>query len=207
MWSYDAVADLWHPIQQKGAPVNRTFETHTLFTYEGNVGRLFAYGWDEGGWLLDNGAGTWEPTATGPDFSFGGYISWGGEIVYDEGVGRTVLSSDGRVIAYDGMADRWETLFDPRAADESGGPARYPQGMHGRLVYDPVNERIVSVGGDARLPDGTWPPRDDVWAFDARTREWIELLPSSARHSPSVSVMAAIATSTPATESTQREEP
>jgi hypothetical protein len=185
MWSYDAASDLWYAIEQKGAPVNRTFASHTLFTYEGHVGRLFAYGWNEGGYLFDDEAGTWEPTAKGPDFSFGGYISWGGEIVYDEGVGRIVLSSDGHVIAYDATADGWETLFDPRAADGSVGPARYPQGMHGRLVYDPVNERIVSVGGDARVAgtDTGWAPRDDVWAFDAQTREWMELLPSAARES------------------------
>jgi hypothetical protein len=189
MWSYDAVADRWHPIEREGAPARTEGRTHTLFTYDGGVDRLFAYGLRLGdedyGELFDEASGTWEPTGTPRGFSYGGYISWGGEIVYDEAAGRTVLSSDGRVIAYDAAADRWETLYDPVADDGSVDPSRYPQGMHNRLLYDPINEHIVLVGGDVRVPDPViWAPRDDVWAFDARTREWMELLPSAARQSP-----------------------
>ena len=51
--------------------------------------------------------------------------------------------------------------------------------MHNQLLYDPLNERIVIVGGDVKVPDPViWAPRDDVWAFDTRAREWIELVPS-----------------------------
>jgi hypothetical protein len=50
------------------------------------------------------------------------------------------------------------------------------------LVYDPVNERVVSVGGSRQTATTAtnWMVADDVIAFDLDTRAWIELLaPSS----------------------------
>jgi len=45
------------------------------------------------------------------------------------------------------------------------------------MVYDPVNERLIVYGGNARVgPDGAWTAMDDVWAFDVSSGEWIQLL-------------------------------
>jgi hypothetical protein len=49
--------------------------------------------------------------------------------------------------------------------------------MHNQLLYDPLNERIIMLGGNVWVADA-WIPRDDVWAFDTQAREWIELVPS-----------------------------
>jgi hypothetical protein len=45
-----------------------------------------------------------------------------------------------------------------------------------------VNERIVLGGGEARLLPETsdhWAAIDDVWAFEAETSTWIELVAPS----------------------------
>jgi hypothetical protein len=181
MWSYDVGADRWQRIDESGTPSTDWRPWHVLLTYDRTVDRLLKYDLRGNVELFDGETSTWEPTAAqAPTFAYGGYESWGGEIVYDEAAGRTVLSSDGHVIAYDAAADRWETLSDPASFDGSIDPSlSAPRAMHNHLLYDPLNERIVIVGGDVKVPDPViWAPRDDVWAFDTRAREWIELVPS-----------------------------
>ena len=50
------------------------------------------------------------------------------------------------------------------------------------MVYDPVNERIVILGGWVRQPSdatGSNPPEaDDVWAYKVASNTWTKLVPS-----------------------------
>jgi len=176
VWSYDAEADAWQPAASATPGRTGSSSEHRILTYDGTVDRLLAY--DRGSVeLFDEGSGTWEPTGTtSPPVRYGGWISRGGSIAYDEAVGRTVLIGADAVIAYDAAADEWEVLSGDPTVDSPMGPGR----LHHRAVYDPINERTVMVGGIVKVldPDVIWAPRDDVLAFDARTREWIELVPS-----------------------------
>jgi hypothetical protein len=49
-------------------------------------------------------------------------------------------------------------------------------------VYDPTNDRIIVIGGDARMPNADefwsleWVSMNDVWAFNTDTGTWSELL-------------------------------
>ena len=176
VWSYDTKADAWQEVGPVTPSLPGESGTNRMLTYEGTVDRLLAY---DGGSveLLDEESGTWVSTeAKSPVVIYGGWLSWGGEITYDEAVGRTVLVGFDAVIAYDAAADEWETL-----ALSSDSPAT---GQHHQVVYDPINERIVVMGGlyyASQISENSLVQRDDVWAFDARTREWIELVPSLAR--------------------------
>ena len=53
--------------------------------------------------------------------------------------------------------------------------ASHRQGI--ALVYDPVNQRVLSFGGDRLTTD--WLAADDVIAFDLDTRAWTTLLAQS----------------------------
>ena len=92
------------------------------------------------------------------------------------------MFSDGRVIAYDAAANRWEILeegFDPRHGEDFGtGPTSR---LHHSIVYDPLNERLVVYGGSYRTPDPDriWVQANDVLAFDPATGEWTVLLEAS----------------------------
>jgi|GEM_PF-1243028 len=173
LWAYDAEADAWQPVTPTTPGDEDAFAANRMLTYDRTVDRLLAY--DVGSVeLFDEESGTWEPTESkSPVVIAGGWLSWGGEITYDEAVGRTVLVGNDAVIAYDAAGDAWETL--------SLSPDALAISMHHKAIYDPINERIVVMGGEFVAPEVSevsWVGRDDVWAFDARTREWIELLPS-----------------------------
>jgi hypothetical protein len=176
VWSYDAEADAWQPVGSATPGRTGPSSPNRILTYDGTVDRLLAH--DRGSVeLFDEESGTWEQTSTkSPPIGYGGgYISYGGNIAYDEAVGRTVLVGADAVIAYDATVDEWE-LMSGTLTEPPGGPGR----LHHKAIYDPINERTVMVGGIVKdpVPGVMWGPRDDVWAFDARTREWIELVPS-----------------------------
>ncbi len=88
-----------------------------------------------------------------------------------------MIFGDGTVAAYDATADDWEIAF----GGGIGGFGRFDR-MFPIVAYDPVNRRIVVVGGEHRVRDPDthefvgWESLDDVWAFDLSTREWIQLL-------------------------------
>ena len=97
-------------------------------------------------------------------------------IAYDEAAERTVMLGQGHWAAYDATADRWEILYVGPPEDPRVG-TRPECRQCPRMVYDPVNERLVVYGGaDGRRE---WVDPDDVLAFDTRTREWTVLLEAS----------------------------
>jgi len=71
------------------------------------------------------------------------------------------------------------------------GDAHGPQArLSHSIVYDPLNERLVVLGGRIRLPDPDgWRDADDVLAFDTRNGMWRELLPPSEPYPPTASSM------------------
>jgi len=184
LWAYDVVADTWTEIQLEGTPLFGATADHNLFAYDASVDRIVMHDGDGGsGWpsgdrtgLLDPRTGVWTPIHTATPEVNTGFIASGGEIAYDEAAERTVVFSDGLVIAFDATAGRWETL-DGKEQERCCGYG--PQHRLGHwMVYDPLNERLVVYGGQYRTPDG-WVKANDVWAFDVATRTWLQLLAPS----------------------------
>jgi hypothetical protein len=182
MWSYDAGADAWQPVAQD-EPLSAETGGQLLLAYDQSVDRLVSYSLDGEVRLFDLGTGTWSaPRAESPPFTYGTLmmnpVSFGGEIAYDEAARRTVLFSNGVVIAYDAAADHWETLYR-RDSAACATPPECRTSPH--MVYDPVNERLVVYGGTFwSEAEQRWVEPDEVLAFDLRTREWTVLVERSA---------------------------
>jgi len=181
MWAFDVDADEWAPITPSNAPSRRV----ALLAYDSWVDRILAprslEGWVAGTALFDRRTGTWSAAGTLVP-SFSEWFLSGGEIAHDEAGKRTIVFSDGLVIAYDAASDRWETLFDADLAAPDGGAAGTARVGHW-MVYDPVNERLVVYGGWVkRQDDWVQVEADDVLAFDPATRTWTVLLEPSIPH-------------------------
>ena len=148
----------------------------TLVAYDGGSGRT---------WQLDPVSATWSTVRRGPALRRIGWVASGGEIAVDDAAGLVVVYADELVLGYDPATDTWQTLYgDPDFPYPMGPLARLGHSM----AYDPVNERLVVMGGQAYVDDrwaddngedDGWVDMDDVWAFDTRTRTWRELLPRS----------------------------
>ena len=90
-----------------------------------------------------------------------------------------MLLGQGHSSAYDASADRWETLYETPNPDQPGACGTRPECRYAhRMVYDPVNERLIVYGGVIETANGQIDP-DDVLAFDTRTGEWTVLLEPS----------------------------
>ncbi|MGZ4273213.1 MAG: kelch repeat-containing protein [Solirubrobacteraceae bacterium] len=176
LWTYDVDTDTWHQIRQAGAPTAFRDTARELYAYDASVDRILAYNVSSATWLIDAGTGTWSNSDASTPVVNLGWGATGGEIAYDEVTKQTVVFGDGKVIAYDAAAERWETIVDGAGfgGAASGRTARLLHSM----VYDPVNDRFVVYGGEYRLSPGgaTWVQADDVLAFDLATRQWTVLL-------------------------------
>ncbi len=201
MWAYDVDDDTWAQIRQGAmAPPGDPAISPSIgpnfwdqhFAYDAATDRIVLYlsdnrygfgVWDGAGtemtWTYDLRAGEWtvEDTVT-PEL-----MAWGsGMATYDEATRRTVVTGDGVVAAYDAALHDWEIVWQSPAESNAYGRGT---GVHHRIgaavVYDPINDRIVVMGGQARMLDENpfWVQMDDVWAFDTATATWSELLTSS----------------------------
>jgi hypothetical protein len=176
---FDAATGTWQRLLQDHL-VEPPYSFDTLLAYDASVDRLVSFHLSEVR-LFDLRTGTWSGPGTPHYLPYGGYLSLGGEIAYDEGAARTILFSGGLVIAYDAAEDSWETLFStPSQAAQGGEWLRPYSRMEHHMVYDPINERIVVYGGVVPITyDPWWVSTDDVPAFDVRTRAWTQLLAPS----------------------------
>lgn len=182
-WTYDVETDTWTEIPQRGGNVPPQYEDwdNQLIAFDSAVDRVTVY--QPGTSRFDPNAGTWS-TSSGPTPGVNtGYWASGGEIAFDEATRRTVVFSDGLVIAYDAAADTWEVLWDSTSGSGRHGGTFFrccgtgPQARLGHMmVYDPLNERLVVLGGSYRTDLTLVEDPGDVWAFDPGTAEWLPLL-------------------------------
>ncbi|MEX1169346.1 MAG: hypothetical protein WEE50_04305 [Chloroflexota bacterium] len=182
LWTFHVATDIWTSIAQPDAPSLGLYPDHRLLAYDGSVDRVIAYnGLSYGTRLLDLRTGTWSSASAATPVVNTGYWATGGEIAYDEAGERTVVFSDGLLIAYHAQSDRWEILegrsWRRQATEE------LPTGLTARLghwmVYDASNERLVVYGGQHRTTDRGWVHADDVLGFDPATCKWTVLLEAS----------------------------
>jgi hypothetical protein len=178
LWRYDLDRDAWDAVVMSGADPGATADP--LVVYDSSVGRIVAYD-PEGGrtWLIDPEAGAWFEGQPGPTHRGGWSEGWARPLaVLDETTGQVIVVTIEGVFAYVPASDTWETLLEA-PADDAVEPVGPWNGINRAMVYDPVNERMVVVGGGEMWGAPGWQDSGGVWAFDTRTSEWIELLTSS----------------------------
>ena len=100
------------------------------------------------------------------------------EIVYDTAAGRTLVYAEDKVFAHDVANSQWDVLFDA-TVDETAPPS-----LGAGMAWDPVNERLVVLGGIVDATREPWFTTLGVSAFDPVSRTWTELLAPSAEVTP-----------------------
>jgi hypothetical protein len=163
VWTYDVRENAW-------AVVDRGEEQpgdygQGLLAFDQMVDRLvlLSPGSDAGTWQLDLRTAEWVRGAAEPQPVGDGTWVPVNPPVFDEVTGCTVyLTPGGAVAAYDAALDRWDVLWE---AGQSPGPSLQGASM----VYDPVNQRVLLLGGHAGR---------EVWAFDVGTATWTRLVSS-----------------------------
>jgi Galactose oxidase, central domain len=188
LWVYD-LAGTWRRLAEAGdIPAQRYLQ---LLAYDRSVDRLILYTLSADGtreppepvgYEFDFDTSAWTRQTVLPPllpFPYGDIGSFH-EMAYDEVHQRTVAFSQGQVIAYDATAQAWEVLFDS-AMDRTPDDNDVSHRQEIALVYDPVNQRILSFGG-YRWTSG-WIAVDDVIAFDLHNRTWTTLLAQSGSQS------------------------
>jgi hypothetical protein len=174
MWSYDAETDTWLQLDQGGSvPPPGGSSGFQLLGYDRSAERAILTT-ERRTWQLDPASGVWERAGlAGPVRFFIG----GREIAYDAARERILVYGAGAVTAYDARSHDWQVLADDpywwpgdRLEDLGAGYA---------MAYDPLNDRLVVVGGGRPDEAEGWAATDGVIAFDLETLEWVELLAPS----------------------------
>lgn len=153
-------------------------------------------------WLFHPDSWSWTKSEQEPPFLNFGYGEFGGEVAYDSAHGAAVIDALGYLATYTSADGTWSLpdptpwtpflTLDPMAVTWTikGEPVRrhLTRGPLARswptLVYDPVNERIVMIGGVSTIVDPTKPLEAqwtgqilaDMWAYDLGTNRWTRLL-------------------------------
>jgi hypothetical protein len=212
MWAYNVDTDTWTPIRQGPISPPGTEQriesdvSHNFFAqlhaYDADTDRIVLYltdnysspgDWEGLGtemtWTFDLRASEWtiEDTVT-PELAVGSWVSPPGKAAYDETARRTVITGVGVVGGYDSARHEWEILWENPPSERAINESTWT-GLHNRfgdtIVYDPTNDRIIVIGGDARMPNPDrageidWISMNDVWAFNTSTGTWSELLAPS----------------------------
>jgi hypothetical protein len=152
-WTYDVESDTWTPIHQANAGPSGANAT----AYDASVDRLVAYGDGPGGsspyetWLFDLRSGSWSRSvAEGP-----AVVGWlvAPTMAYDEAAEQTAVFRRVPLTAYDATLDRWLIVPEVNAGwPHPGWP--YPS----RMVFDPVNRRLIGMSEWRGTPDIDVPP-------------------------------------------------
>ena len=142
-------------------------------------------------WAFDPASGTWSRRSDVPNTLELGYPA-GWAAAFDPVGERTWLFAETAMLAYDARADEWTAAERgpgwPSLAMLGGVEVDPMARLVDTLVYDPINERLVVIGGLVRRagdPVGGFEfenstlSTDDVWAYDPGANTWTLLLPAS----------------------------
>lgn len=137
-------------------------DTKTYVFYAG--GRTFRY---------DPAGRTWTDLApkTDPQKELGGILLWS-SMCYDRHNKQFVLFGGGNVQSERGDPGTWTYAPASNTWTQLKLDKQPPQRANSRLVYDPVNKRVVLFGGD-RLDQLS----ADTWTFDVVAQKWEEKKP------------------------------
>ena len=178
LWSYSVGASEWTRFGKPG-PING-YGYGDLMTYDTALRRLVLVlmpglqSMPSQVWTFEPTSGSWtRQQAVPPQFETG-------EIAYDQSAQRIVVFGNGVLATYDATKDRWATVPLPRSLSHPLTGAGPLARINLTMVYDPVNERIVVLGGEVLTSpsQATWQPVDDVWAYKVASNTWTKLVPS-----------------------------
>lgn len=192
-YAYDIAANTWTELAQSPSQLS-TGQVSTLVAFDPTIDRIvlyfepFASGpTQRETWTFDPNSETWEQVATEtPAFNFG-WWAMGTEMAYDEASRNSVVFADASVAAFDAITNEW-TVAKPTtnwptgstegALREQFGPLYFSPlaRLHHALVDDPVNDRVIVLGGSVRTYT-EWEEGTDAWAYDPSANAWIELVP------------------------------
>lgn len=118
---------------------------------------------------------TWRDLApkTHPEKELGGILLWS-SMCFDRHNKQFVLFGGGNVQSKRGDPGTWTYSPATNAWTQLELERQPPQRANARLVYDPVNKKIVLFGGD-RLDQLI----ADTWTFDVSTQKWEEKKPET----------------------------
>ena len=184
-WTYDVAADTW----SNGPDLPLTARVHSiLMAYDPTIDRTVAWvrtgslGLDDvtTTWLFDAHNDEWIQANTDTDSGVStGYGAYGGFFAHHNGTGLSVMFSASEFATFDGIRQAWTYRLDENLRDTA-----LDRWEHS-FVYDAVNDRLVLVGGVARMDEeAIWVPIDDVWAYQPATEQWTNLLPPSDKPHP-----------------------
>jgi hypothetical protein len=183
LWSYSPG---WRTLTQLGEQVPAGRSGDPTLILDTGARRLVLILWGSSvgipgeTWTFDLFTQRWtnqhaEPPGPNFDKSASSLLEPHREAAFDPVSQRTFVLRNGELATYQAGTDHW----DPVA--EGAGWPRGPWGTgplkrtgHS-LVYDPVNQRILVFGGTWQTTNGE-KRTDDVWAYDAPTNTWTELV-------------------------------
>lgn len=188
LWTYDALSDTWSRFA--GPSLTGDHETdvgdfHSFMVADPKRDQLIlvqnAFIPETARtWLFDLHLGRWyRLPGTTPEVSTG-YFEMGGEAVFDQYADTLLLLGVAQLEAFSPASNTWREVALP-ATLVSGAPTYQPMGPLARLghtlVYDPLNARVLVLGGLSRRgTDPDWARADDVWAYDTTSDTWTELV-------------------------------
>ena len=199
MWAYSLEEDAWAEIEQgeltPGRGAASAFEKYvSLVVFDEVADQVVLAPADQGGretWTFDPRAHVWTKQASGlPEMGFG-WVETNGPVAFDKVHGSTVAFSLGTMATYKQADGAWRSVkpgsgwasgittdpSDPVYSGDFDGPLCR---LDHTLVYDPVNQRIVMLGGVARVGQteaNMWQDLEDVWAYDLSDNTWLQLVP------------------------------
>lgn len=194
LWAYDLARNTWTMIPQTGQvpgdPDLREIYKGpypSFVSYDSVAGRVVLAVVGGRTWLFDPTTGVWTKEAITPRmpafWGWGAAVS-GTDAAFDAAHRRTVIYNLGLLATYDAATDTWTTV--PQIPTVS--PAQQPDqplltpGPLTRsghtLIYDPINERVLMLGGNSLLSTG-WRNNDDVLAYDLTTNTWTTIVPAT----------------------------
>ena len=135
-------------------------------------------------WIFDPQARTWTQ-GQDPPLDVAGWGVSGGEVTFDTATGCTVIFIDGALATYNTAADEWAVVLPgqgwPSLRPVDGMPTGPLARIGHTLVYDPVNQRTMLLGGRAATgtADSLWQAAEDLWAYALPVNTWIRLAPDT----------------------------
>jgi hypothetical protein len=140
-------------------------------------------------WRFDLATRRWARLDAVPPTLITGYIESGGEIAFDQTAEEAVLLGVDVMAAFDPATEIWRdiSLDEPVLTGRSTTSwwSTRPVARTGHtLVYDPINTRVLLLGGmyrDDSVAHGKWMTATDVWAYEVAGDTWRQLVPSESQ--------------------------